>query len=396
MVNELAGPLLARLEGQQEEMVSLLADLAELESPSDEPATQEGMLARLTTELESCGLQVRRFRGRKSGGALLAFPPRSIRSGRPLQLLLGHADTIWPSGSLATMPVVLRDGRLYGPGVFDMKGGLVQALFALRALAALGHEMPAYPAVFINTDEEIGSVDSGKQVRHLAHIASRVFVLEPSLGPDGRLKTRRKGVGQFVLTARGKAAHAGLEPERGASAVLALAKAVIRIADLADPSRGIDVNVGVISGGLRGNVVAPTARADVDVRVVDPEQGEELTAKLASLVSEVPGTLLEVTGGFDRPPLLPNPRNRALFERAQLVGRALDLAIEEGTAGGASDGNTTSLFTATLDGLGAVGGGAHADHEHVEVDRLPERAALLSLLLLSPLEAQDESGSPHA
>lgn len=298
---------------------------------------------------------------------------------------------------LATMPVETRDGRLYGPGVYDMKGGLVQAVFALRALRELRLEPPAVPLLFVNSDEEIGSGESTRWVRLLARSVRRVFVLEPSLGPEGRLKTGRKGVGQFTVTVRGRAAHAGLEPERGASAVLELSHVIQRLHALADPARGIAVNVGVVSGGLRGNVVPPEARAEVDVRVLCEEDAPALEAAVRGLAPTLPGTRLEVTGAIDRPPLLATPANLALWRTAEAAARELGLALGHGTAGGASDGNTTSRTTATLDGLGAVGGGAHSVDEHVDLARMPERAALLALLLLAPVAAAaapGKSGEP--
>jgi glutamate carboxypeptidase len=267
-----------------------------------------------------------------------------------------------------------------------MKGGLVQALFALRALRELRLEPPAVPLLFVNSDEEIGSGESTRWVRLLARGVRRVFVLEPSLGPEGKLKTGRKGVGQFVVTVRGRAAHAGLEPERGASAVLELSHVIQRLHALADPARGIAVNVGVVSGGLRGNVVPPEARAEVDVRVLWEEDTPALEAAIRGLAPTLPGTRLEVTGAIDRPPLIATPANLALWRTAEAAARRLGLPLGHGTAGGASDGNTTSRTTATLDGLGAVGGGAHSVDEHVDLARMPERAALLALLLLAPLE----------
>ena len=393
-------------------MAGLLADLARLESPSVVPASQGPVLDRLAGELRALGMRVRRLRGKASGGHLFAAPPRppagaAGRSGPgrpagsagsaarrlPAQLLLGHCDTVWPIGMLATMPVETREGRLYGPGVYDMKGGLVQALFALRALRELRLEPPAVPLLFVNSDEEIGSGESTRWVRLLARRVLRVFVLEPSLGPEGRLKTGRKGVGQFVVTVRGRAAHAGLEPERGASAVLELSHVIQRLHALADPARGIAVNVGVVSGGLRGNVVPPEARAEVDVRVLWEEDTPALEAAIRGLAPTLPGTRLEVTGAIDRPPLNATPANLALWRTAEAAARRLGLPLGHGTAGGASDGNTTSRTTATLDGLGAVGGGAHSVDEHVELARMPERAALLVLLLLAPVEEAAEEAA---
>jgi glutamate carboxypeptidase len=404
-----AAAILAHLRRHEDAMAALLADLARLESPSVVPAAQGPVLDRLEAELRALGMRVRRLRGRMSGGILYATAARSRgsapdgkagpsgaarRAARPAaeapplppaQLLLGHCDTVWPLGMVAAMPVERRGGRLYGPGVYDMKGGLVQGVFALRALRELGLEPPAAPVVLVNSDEEIGSGDSARHIRRLARRVQRVYVLEPSLGPEGRLKTGRKGVGQFIVTVRGRAAHAGLEPELGASAVLELANVIQRLYALADPARGVTINVGVVAGGLRGNVVAPEARAEVDARVLWEEDAPALAAAIRGLAAATPGTRLEVTGAIDRPPLTATPANLALWRTAEAAARELGLVLGHGTAGGASDGNTTSLSTATLDGLGAVGGGAHSLDEHVEIARMPERAALLALLLLAPV-----------
>lgn len=369
-------------------MVSLLRDLGEMETPSLLPETQTPILARLAAELEASGLRARRLSGRTSGGQLLAVArgDRSRRSRRSggAQLLLGHCDTVWPLGTLATMPVELRDGRLSGPGVYDMKAGLVQGIFALRALRDLGLEPPLAPVFFINSDEEVGSLDSTARIRRLARCMQRVFVLEPALGGEGKLKTERKGVGRFRVTVRGRAAHAGLDPEKGASAILELAHTIQALHALSDPERGITVNVGVISGGMRSNVIAPEAHAEIDVRVLRSADAEGVTATILGLRPTVPGTSLEIEGAVDRPPLERTPRNRELWHVAERCAAELGLEIGEGSAGGGSDGNTTSPITATLDGLGAVGDGAHAVHEHVIVERMPERSALLARLLMAP------------
>jgi glutamate carboxypeptidase len=261
----------------------------------------------------------------------------------------------------------------------------VQGIFALRALRALHLAPAAEPAFFINSDEEIGSVESLPRIERLARRVRRVFVLEPSLGPAGDLKTRRKGSLRFTLRTFGRAAHSGLDPEKGASAIRELARIIQWLYTLADPARGITVNVGVIAGGLRANVIAPEARAELDIRVLAREDAERLERQVLGLTAETPGTRVEVLGGIDRPPLEPTPGNRALTAAALRRAGELGIALGEGTAGGASDGSLTSRFTPTLDGLGAVGDGAHAVHEHVVLDRLPERAALLALLLLEPL-----------
>lgn len=389
-MNDLPRALLAHLFARQEEMTALLRDLVCLESPSHDPAAQEPVFARLAAELAASGMRTRRLPGKVYGGQLWAVR-RQRRRGAPgpvpAQLLLGHCDTVWPVGTLAAMPAEVRAGRLYGPGVYDMKAGLVQGIFALRALHDLGLAPAVEPAFFINSDEEVGSLESSPRVERLARRMRRVFVLEPSLGPAGDLKTRRKGSLRFTLRTFGRAAHSGLDPEKGASAIRELARMIDRLYALEDPARGVTVNVGVIAGGLRANVVAPEARADLDIRVLAADDAARIEREVLALngtAAETPGTRIEVEGGIDRPPLESTPGNRALFAAARLRAEELGIALGEATAGGASDGSLTSRFTPTLDGLGAIGDGAHAADEHVVLDRLPERAALLASLLLEP------------
>lgn len=378
------GPrILEHLLGRREEMTRLLARLVEAESPSLDLATQARPQAILRAELERLGYVVRRVPGTLSGGHLLAIP-HARRKRAPLQMLIGHCDTVWPVGTLATMPVRLRDGRLYGPGAYDMKGGLVNIVFALRALQALEVEPPVVPLVFVNSDEEVGSHDSASHIRRLARISERVWVLEPALGPLGKLKTARKGNGFFEVRVMGRAAHAGLEPEKGASAILELSMVIQRLFALNDPERGITVNVGTIDGGLRTNIVAPESRATVDVRVATRQDAEWLEEQILALQATTPGTELIVTGAMNRPPMEKTPANRILWDLARETGRSLGLDLEDGRSGGGSDGNITSLFAPTLDGLGPVGDGAHAAHEHVLVGSLPERAALLAALVAAP------------
>ncbi len=378
-----ARELLAWLRGRREDMVAFLEDLVLAESPSTDPGAQAAAQALLTDALESVGFRVRHVPGRETGGHLYARP-RERERGAPVQLLLGHTDTVWSRGAVERMPVEVDDGVMRGPGVFDMKGGLVEIVFALRALRELGLETPVTPVVFVNSDEEIGSPESTRHVRRLARHASRTLVLEPALGAEGRLKTTRRGTGNFEIRVVGRSAHTGLAPEEGASAIQELAHVIHALHSLTDPERGIGVNVGRIEGGARANVVAADARAVVDVRVETLEDGRGVEERIRALESITPGTRIEVEGGVDRPPMEATPRNRTLWLAAREAGRALGLELEEGMSGGASDGNTTSLYTATLDGLGPVGGGAHATHEHVVVDSLPERAALLALLLRLP------------
>jgi glutamate carboxypeptidase len=282
------------------------------------------------------------------------------------------------------MPVKVEDDRLSGPGVYDMKGGLVQLLFALRTLAELGLEPSVRPVVFINSDEEIGSRSSAEHIRRLAQTAVRAYVLEPSFGLAGKLKTARKGAGLFRLKIKGTASHAGLNPEEGVSAILEASHQIQRLFELNDPERGITVNVGTIDGGLRPNVVAPEVVAEIDVRALRETDARSVEEAILALAPVQDGISLEVEGGFGRPPLEPTKRNRALWEAARVAAAQLDIPLGETTVGGASDGNITSTYTATLDGLGPVGEGAHAAHEYVSLSQMPERAALLALLIMMP------------
>lgn len=365
------------------DMVALVQQLVEIESPSTVPESQHLLLARLSKVCERFHYTARHIPGRQSGGHFFA-QPQNRRHQQPVQLLLGHSDTVWPLGTLQEMPIEVDESVMRGPGVYDMKGGLVQMLYALQALHALQLKPTVTPLIFINSDEEIGSKDSTPHIRRLARIADRAFVLEPSLGLEGKLKIARKGVGSFTVVAKGKAAHAGLNPDDGASAILELSFVIQKLFALNDANRGITVNVGMIDGGLRPNVVAPESRAHVDVRVQTHEDGKRIEESIHTLQATTPGVTLEITGHIRRQPMEQTPRNLALLETAKEAGRSIALAVDAGAAGGASDGNTTSLFTATLDGLGAVGDGAHARHEFIYFDKLVERSALLALLLMEP------------
>ena len=378
-----APDILDWLREREDDLVALLSELARLESPSTDPAAQEPVFARLAEALDDAGYRVRRVPGRASGGQILALPRRRSR-GRPLQLLLGHADTVWPRGTLERMPVRVEDGRLHGPGTFDMKAGLAMAAFALRALAELGATPEVTPVLFVSSDEEVGSAESRRWIEALARRADRVWVLEPAYGADGRIKTARKGVGEFVVRVHGRAAHAGLDPTAGVSAIVEMAHQIQRLTALNDPAEGVSVNVGVVEGGERPNVVAPLCTARVDVRAPTAESARRLERAILALDPVLPGARVEVSGGVDRPPLERTPANRRAWEAARTAGVELGLELEEAAVGGGSDGNLTSPLAPTLDGLGPVGDGAHALHEHVRVDSLVPRTALLALLLLRP------------
>ena len=371
------------LQQQQDNMIALLKDLVLIESPSTEPDSQAAILQRLQAEFEQLDYRVTRLSARNCGGHLYATP--AARSRRlPTQLMIGHCDTVWPLGTLQTMPLVGADGSLRGPGVYDMKAGLVQMIYALKSIHVLGLKTPVVPLCFINSDEEIGSRESTRYLRALAQHVERCLVLEPSLGRSGKIKTARKGVGRFTVTVQGKAAHAGLDPGAGASAILELSHVIQNLFLLNDPEHGTTVNVGVIDGGIRPNMVAPESRAVIDVRVLTVADAARIESAIHGLEAATPGVSLRIEGAIGRPPMEPTEANQRLWRIAQTLGSEIGLALEQGTAGGGSDGNTTSLYSATLDGLGAVGDGAHAQHEFIDTDSLGERCALLTLLLLSP------------
>jgi glutamate carboxypeptidase len=376
--------ILEEVRARKDAWASFLVELARLESPSTEPETQRPVQDVLTSALHDVGYRVRRLPGERSGGLLLARPS-SPPSG-PFQLLLGHCDTVWPLGTLNTMPVVEENGRIRGPGVFDMKGGLTHMILALQVLRDLSLEPAVTPLLLVNSDEEVGSHESTDAIVRMAHRSCRAFVMEPALDPEGKIKTARKGTGRFSVRVTGRSAHAGLDPERGASAIQELALVIQELHGLTQLERGVVVNVGEIRGGVRPNVVAAEATAEVDVRVNSLDDGAWLTDRIRSIGARVPGCHVEIRGGIDRAPLERTPGNRTLWGAARVLGDTMGLALDEGRAGGASDGNITSLSTPTLDGLGAVGDGAHALHEYVDVSRSVERCALLAALLLLPPE----------
>jgi glutamate carboxypeptidase len=384
VVGNPAHAVLSWLEEHRQEMVELLEQLARAESPSLDAEAQHGPFRLLASELERVEYAVRAVRDGEAGDHLYARPRRR-RRGDPHQLLIGHMDTVWPVGTLAEMPLRLEGGLLFGPGVADMKGGLVEIVFALRALHELELRPPVTPVVFVNTDEEIGSRDSTRFIRALARGAERAFVLESGEGVDGKLKIARKGLGHFVVTVHGRSSHAGADFERGISAILELSHQVQRLFALNDPARGITVNVGTIDGGLRPNVIAPQASAIVDVRAPTAAAARLLEQAVRGLEPVLMGATIEVDGGFRRPPMEPLSRNRTLLATAMRVGSELGMSLEDaGLVGGGSDANTTSLFTATLDGLGPIGEGSHARDERIDITQLPKRTALLALLLLEP------------
>ena len=288
-----ARDILEYLQGKRQDMIELLRHMAGAESPSDVPGAQHAIREFIIERLQMLGYRTWRIPGRLSGGMLYARPS-SRQRGVPAQLMLGHYDTVWPMGTLNDMPFG-EDGEVVrGPGVFDMKGGIAQGLLALEALQHFGCRPGVTPHVFLNSDEEIGSRESRRYIERLAPLMDRVMVLEPSLGPSGKLKTARKGIGRFTVTVQGEAAHAGLDPGAGASAILELSHVIQSLFSLNDLDRGVTVNVGTIDGGLRPNVVAPKSQAVVDVRVATQKDAEKIESTIRILETVTPGTTLQI------------------------------------------------------------------------------------------------------
>jgi len=319
------------------------------------------------------------------GGSRAATPRgskgrRETSSPQKPILLIGHHDTVWPKGTLARMPFRIRGGRAYGPGVLDMKSGIVLGLAAVRALQALGVEPSSSVRFFLNPEEETGSEAFRREIEKEARASRAVLVLEPA-AEGGALKTARKGVGEFRLSVLGRSAHAGVNPGAGVNAIAELARQVLQIEKLAEPRRGLTLNVGVIEGGTRSNVVPELARATVDVRIPRRDDQARIERKIFGLKSVHPEARLEIEGGINRPPM-ERAMTMGLFGKAKALASQLGFEVKDAATGGGSDGNfSAALGVPTLDGLGGVGDGAHALHEHVIIRELPRRAALLAALL---------------
>ncbi len=394
MTDRVANRVLHHIQSQRDLLINLLRDLVVAESPSAEPAVHERARHVFMSALIELGWHVTET-GPVDGPRHVYARPAARSRRSALQLIVGHYDTVWPVGTVADRPFTVDGDIIRGPGVFDMKGGLVQLVLAVKTIQELGLSFDVMPVIFINSDEEIGSRTSTRYIRSLARIANRALVLEPALGETGDLKTERKGIGRFTVTVHGKAAHAGLDPGGGASAILELSHVIQKLFAMNDPDNGITINVGTIDGGVQPNVIAPHSTAVVDVRVPTVAEGDRVEKLIHGMQPETPGVRLRVEGRIGRPSMEPTPRNEALWQQALSLADELGIEIGRAKVGGGSDGNTTSQYTATLDGLGPVGHGAHAQHEFLYVDRTLERAALLTLLLLAPpteIVALEETG----
>jgi glutamate carboxypeptidase len=359
-------------------LLAVLHELVACESPSTDRDALERCAALLAGRLAETGAKV----GRVPAGTTADHVIGEWPGAGPRVLLLGHFDTVWPVGQLSRMPIVTRDGRMYGPGVLDMKAGLAIGLAAVRAVTTTGGGAPhPHLTLLATSDEETGSRTSRAAIEDLARRSDAVLVLEPALA-GGAVKTSRKGVGEFEIVAHGVASHAGADPGAGASAIHELARQIAAIESLNDPRSGVSVNVGVVEGGTRSNVVAEHARAVVDVRVSHASDAAQVAQALQGLTPFDARVRLEISGGITRPPMERTAGVVRLYELARAVAAADGLILGEGTTGGASDGNfTAALGVPTIDGLGAIGAGPHALEEHVVVAELARRAALVAGLI---------------
>ena len=364
----------------EHEIVELLGELVRRESPSRDKAALDVLGTLLAERLIDLGASVETVPNAVGGDHVLGRFSRNSDL-RPA-LVLGHFDTVWPRGTLERLPFrVDEEGRAFGPGVFDMKASLAIFLAVIKQIRKSWELLPRPIWVLLTSDEEIGSPTSRGLIEKLASQCAYALVLEPALA-DGGLKTSRKGVGRFRLDVEGKAAHAGVAPQDGRSAIVGIARQILKLETLQDLAAGTTINVGVIEGGTTPNVVPALASAEIDVRVASQAEESRIVSAFRSLASDMEGIRLTITGSFNRPPMERTPAVSALFEQALEVGRRLNLELTEGSSGGGSDGNfTAAMGVPTLDGLGARGGGAHADDEHVIVASLPERAELLFGLL---------------
>ena len=370
---------LAYFESRKEAIVKTIRELVEIESPSDNKATVDRFVAFLAGWFEAIGGKAKIHRAEKFGDHLQV--DFAGKAGKPV-LLLGHCDTVYPLGTLATMPWREADGRLYGPGVYDMKSGIALMLAAIEALRQEPGGLPRPVTVLLVSDEEVGSDSSRQITESLAKKSSAVLVAEPSYGPRGAVKTARKGIGEYTLKVIGKASHSGLDFEKGQSAIVELAHQIARISKMVDLKRGLTLNVGTIQGGTRVNVIPAEAVATLDVRIAKSNDAGGIDRKLRALKPLNRKCKLQISGGINRPPMERTPGVATLYKTAAGIAKDLGWKLEEAAVGGGSDGNfTAGLGIPTLDGLGGVGEGAHASHESVVAAELPRRAALLAGLI---------------
>ena len=370
--------LISHLKQQLPENLRFLERMVSMESPSFDKPLVDKFVRFTGSRFQEIGGEVEYVATERFGDQMLA---RFSGKSSDRILLLGHSDTVWPAGEIEKRPFEIGDGRIFGPGVFDMKAGILLMWMAVGALLRMRGALERSVTVLLTSDEEVGSNSSRALTESEAARCRAVFVLEPSL-PGGVLKTARKGVGQFTLKAVGRAAHAGIDPLKGVNAIEEISRQILKLHRLTDVVQGTTVTVGVVQGGTRSNVVPAEAAAEIDVRITSMGEAERVTRAIGALAPELPGARLEVSGSINRPPMERTSDTVRLFEIACRIAAQIGIDLKEGSTGGASDGNLTSaLGIPTLDGLGAVGDGAHAVDEWVDVESLPARAALVAGLI---------------
>ena len=373
--------LLSFFQALETELLDWLSLLINTDSPSNHKLELDQLIHWFSTQFSSDGAQIRMVDQPDCANHLLA----RWHASEPLEqqvLILGHVDTVWPLGESERRPARLEEGRVFGPGAFDMRGGLTLVLGLSRFLAQHRSQLKSQVTVLLTSDEEVGSPSSRAVIEEEARQSRLVLVVEPCL-PGGALKTSRKGVGNFTIKVRGIAAHAGVDYSKGVSAILELSHQIQQLYTLNDLAKGTTINVGQIRGGTRSNVIAEQAEMEVDIRVTSAAEGKRLTEKVKHLTPVQPGAQLEISGGMNRPPFERTESIIQIFKRAQRLAMELDISLEEGSTGGGSDGCfTAALGVPTLDGLGPDGAGPHALHEHVVAKSLVPRAALLAQLAL--------------
>lgn len=376
-----AAKLLEEMRVRQDRILGLTKDLVELESPSHDKAAIDACVDRVERECETLGGRLKRHRRKGAGDLLEVRFGRGERGVKPV-MLLGHLDTVWELGTLKRMPFKVEKGRVWGPGVLDMKAGVAMALTAIEYLLE-AERLDRLVILLVVSDEEVGSAASRPLTEKLARECEAVYVLEPAQGLEGAYKTERKGVGQYTIHVKGVAAHSGVDFQNGHSAINELAWQIGLIEGFTDLRRGITVNVGTIQGGTRSNVVAAEAKAEVDVRIAKAVDEARVDYRFRKLRVRDERCILTVEGGVNRPPMERTRGTARLFREAATLAGAMGFDLKEASTGGGSDGNFTSaLGVPTLDGMGAVGEGAHAVHESVVLKELAPRTALLAAMLL--------------
>ena len=372
---------MAERQRENERLLAGIRSWVEIESPSTDAEAVNRMVSLVEVDLDGAGLETERVAGRDSfGDHLLARTPWNTNE--PGIMVLGHLDTVWSMGTLDLRPFRVEDGKAYGPGIYDMKGGAYLICEAIKTIMRSGEQPPLPISVLLVSDEEVGSPTSREVIEEEAKRAKYVLVFEPARPPHGAAVTTRSGWGRFRIRVRGRAAHAGSDHQIGRSAIAEVARLIVKIESMTDYERGVTFNVGTVQGGTRPNVVPEQAEADIDLRFSNPQEADELEQAVLGLKSEGEGIKVEVFGGINRPPFERSEAGMALFERAKSIAANVGVDLKETWAGGVSDGNfAAALGVPTLDGLGVVGAGAHAETEHIVVDRLAERADFLLGLL---------------